>query len=62
MNASNIIWVTVLFVVFLGFCVWISFSARVISAEEILERVGIAAAVLAGVLVAAASTHHWREH
>lgn len=60
MNPTRIICVVVLFQVVLIFCMWVSFSPRVISPGEIVARAGIVAAVAAAIFTAIASSHHRR--
>jgi hypothetical protein len=60
MNPTRIICVVVLFQVVLIFCMWVSFSPRVISPGEIVARAGIVAAVAAAIFTAIASSHHTR--
>jgi Ca2+/Na+ antiporter len=62
MNPNGIVAVAILFLVVLFFCMWVSFSARVISPEEILERAGIVAAVAAAILAAVATSRHRHVH
>ncbi|HTW47064.1 MAG TPA: hypothetical protein VMD92_03890 [Acidobacteriaceae bacterium] len=62
MNPTRIIGVVVLFQIVLIFCMWISFSPRVITPGEILARAGIVAAVAAAIATVAASSHHRRLH
>jgi hypothetical protein len=58
MNDKGIMTIAVAFIVVLFFCMWVSFSERIISPGEILERAGIVGAVFAAALVAAATSHH----
>jgi hypothetical protein len=62
MNDTGIITAAVTFVVVLFFCIWISFSARIISPGEILARAGIVAAVAAAVVTAIGVNHHRHVH
>jgi hypothetical protein len=62
MNPRAIIWAVVLFQVVLLFCIWVSFSARIISPGEILVRAGIVAAVALAILTVVAASHHRQSH
>jgi hypothetical protein len=62
MNPKLIIWAVVLFQVVLIFCIWVSFSARVVSPGEILARAGIVAAVAAAIFTGIGASHHRRVH
>jgi hypothetical protein len=52
MNPNRIIWAAVLFQIVLIFCLWVSFSARIIRPGEILTRAGIVAMLVAAVYAA----------
>ena len=62
MNDTAIISAVAVFLVFLGFSLWLSLSARVISTEEVLVRAGITVAVLLAILGAGAGHHHRNAH
>jgi hypothetical protein len=62
MNPRVIIWAVVIFQVVLFFCIWVSFSARIISPGEILARAGVVAAVAAAILTAIGVDHHRHVH
>jgi hypothetical protein len=62
MNPKLIIWAVVLFQVFLVFCLWVGFSAYVISPGEILTRAGIVAMFVAAIYAAVRASHHTHLH
>jgi hypothetical protein len=62
MSPRVIIWAVVLFQVVLIFCIWVSFSERIVSSGEIFARAGIVAAVAAAILTAIAASHHRQAH
>lgn len=62
MNPNGIITAVVLFLIVLSFCIWVSFSERIVSPGDILMRAGILAAVAAVIFGAIGSRGHWRMH
>jgi hypothetical protein len=62
MNDTGIIAAAITFVIVLFFCIWISFSARIISPGEILARAGIVAAVAAAIFAVIGVSHHRHVH
>lgn len=62
MNPTGIITAVVLFLVILSFCIWVSFSDRIVNPGDILVRAGILAAVAAVIFGAIASGGHRRLH
>jgi hypothetical protein len=62
MNDTAIISAVIIFLIVLGFCIWFSFSSRVIGTEELLLRAGTAAAIVVAALVTAGAHRHRNVH
>jgi hypothetical protein len=62
MNPNRIIWAAVLFQIALIFCLWVSFSARVIRPGEILARAGIVAMWVAAIYAVIRLRHRRHLH
>lgn len=62
MKDTGIIAVTAAFLIFLSFCVWYSFSSRVIPLEEVLERVSVIVAAVVLIFAVAVIGQHRRLH
>lgn len=62
MNPTGIVSAVVVFLVVLVFCIWVSFSERIITPGEILARAGIVAAVAAAIFAAIGTNHRRHVH